>query len=114
MNYSVRLSSQNFNVKRTSGINFKVTREKTMPTNYFQELLDVTVPDISKVDPNPNKNQYVVAYDSTLNKFTLVDPDNVLIAAASTSSVQPGLPQQFINALDIDLDNRIDLDGGTW
>lgn len=114
MNHSVRLSSQNFDVRRDSGINFKVTRETTMATNYFQELLDVTVPDISKTDPNPNKNQYVVAYDSALNKFTLVDPDNVLIAAASTSSVQPGLPQQFIDTLDIDLDNKIDLDGGTW
>ena len=85
-----------------------------MATNYFQELLDVVVPGISKTDPNPNKNQYVIVYDSNLNKFTLIDPDDVLVAAAATNTAQPGLPQQFVNTLDVDLDNKIDLDGGTW
>lgn len=93
---------------------FKVTRETTVASNYFQELLDVSVPDISKVTPNPNRENYVVAYNSTLNKFVIVDPDAVLSAASTTSSVQPGLPADFVDTLDVDLDDRIDLDGGTF
>lgn len=113
MNYNVRLSSNGYKVTKKVQ-DYKVNRERTMPTNYFQELLDVSVPGISKVDPNPNKNQYVVAYNSSLNKFTLIDPDDVLVAAAATNTMQPGLPQQFIDTLDVDLDDKIDLDGGTW
>jgi hypothetical protein len=104
----------NYTVKIVKPSSFKVTRETTMASNYFQELVDVSVPDISKLSSNPNKANYVVAYNSTLNKFVIIDPDAVLSAASETSSVQPGLPADFINTLDVDLDNRIDLDGGTF
>lgn len=103
-----------YNIKLSSKPSFRVTRERSMASNYFQELLDVTVPGISKFTPNPNKENYVVSYNSTLNKFTIVDPDAILSAASTTSSVQPGLPGDFIDTLDVDLDDRIDLDGGTW
>jgi hypothetical protein len=108
------IGSMSYNVKFNKTSGFKVTREKAMASNYFQELLDVSFPGISKDNPNSNKNSYVVVYDSVLNKFTIVDPDGVLSAASTTASVQPGLPEDFLNTLDADLDNRIDVDGGVF
>lgn len=103
-----------YTIKFAPTSSFKVTRETTVASNYFQELLDVSVPDISKITPNPDRENYVVAYNSSLNKFVIVDPDAVLSAASTTSSVQPGLPADFVNTLDIDLDDRIDLDAGSF
>lgn len=103
-----------YTIKFAPTSSFKVTRETTVASNYFQELLDVSVPDISKITPNPDRENYVVAYNSALNKFVIVDPDAVLSAASTTSSVQPGLPADFINTLDVDLDDRIDLDAGNF
>jgi hypothetical protein len=50
-------------------------------------------------------------YDATTQKYITVDPDVVLSAAVATNN---GLPQDFINQLDVDLDDRIDLDAGTF
>lgn len=103
-----------YTIKLSPKSSFTVTREASVASNYFQELVDVTVPGISKDSANPDKQNYVVVYNSSLNKFTIVDPDAVLSAASTTSSVQPGLPGDFLDTLDVDLDDRIDIDGGTW
>lgn len=103
-----------YNVRLSSTPRFTVTRETTMASNYFQELVDVSVPDINKDTPNPNRANYVVVYDSILNKFVLVDPDTVLSAASAPTGPQPGLPADFEQVLDVDLDDRIDLDAGTF
>lgn len=103
-----------YTVKIGKNKSFKVTRERTMPTNYFQELLDVSVPGIAITTSNPNRDNFVVAYNSSSNKFTLVDPDAVLVAAASSTGVQPGLPNQFTTVVGEVLDNEIDLDAGTF
>ena len=97
-----------YSVKLGNKKSFHVRRERTMPTNYFHELLDVSVPGIGITNSNPSKNNYVVAYNSDLNKFTFVDPDDVLVAAASTTGTQPGLPGTFVDQMD----NQIDLDAG--
>jgi hypothetical protein len=52
-------------------------------------------------------------YDKNLDKYVAVNPDEVL-TAATTEPIQPGLPNPFIDKLDVDLDNRIDLDGGVF
>lgn len=72
------------------------------------ELNDVNISLANK------KKNYVLVYDTTTNKFTLVDPDVVLSAAADSTSEQPGLPSDFLNTLDIDLDDRIDVDAGEF
>ena len=46
-----------------------------------------------------------------------MNPDEVLNASAETETIQPGLvgyATTFLNRLDTDLDNRIDLDAGTF
>lgn len=93
-----------FNRKR----NYKVTVSSggiQVPAR-FRDLLDFS---------EANKNdQYVIMYNAATDKYELVNPDKVLSSSAVTETVQPGLPADFENVLDTDLDNRIDLDAGTW
>ena len=74
--------------------------------------------DISDVDVSGQSDKFVMVYNAGTNKYEFVDPDQVLVAAAST--IDPigtaGLPEEFINALNTDPSraSNIDLDGGTW
>ena len=53
-------------------------------------------------------------YDAVSQTYKLVNPDKVLSSAAVTEPLQPGLPANFEDVLDVDLDNRIDLDAGSF
>ena len=80
--------------------------------NKFRDLVDVNPSGISTTNDN-----YLVAYDADTDKFTLIDPDTALVSAASTTSFAPGysgLPEAFLSRLDLDLDDRIDIDAGTF
>lgn len=89
---------QTKNLKVSFGYNLEI-----MP-RYLNELYDVQI--------SGNNDKYVLMYDSVSGKWRNVNPDIVLSAASSTESTQPGLPNDFINTLDVDLDDRIDLDAG--
>ena len=100
MTYNVRLSqSPSFKV-----VSLLPTIE-IMPTN-LDELVDVEI--------SGNNDKYVLMYDATSGKWRDVNPDQVLSASSNTETTQPGLPNDFINTLDVDLDNKIDLDAGTF
>ncbi len=78
-------------------------------SNRFEDLIDVDTTNVG--------DKYVLMYNSTTQKYTLVNPDEVLNAAAATETRQPGLvgyATTFLDRMDIDLDNRIDLDAGTF
>lgn len=99
MTYNVRLSqSPSFKVSLLSKI-------EIMPTN-LDELVDVEI--------SGNNDKYVLMYDAASGKWRDVNPDQVLSASSNTETTQPGLPNDFINTLDVDLDNKIDLDAGTF
>lgn len=70
--------------------------------------------DIIDFDDTNKNDKYVIMYDATSQYYKLVNPDAVLSAASSTETIQPGLPADFENVLDVDLDNRIDLDAGNF
>jgi hypothetical protein len=56
-------------------------------------------------------------YDAASGKWRDRNPDEVLNAAASTETTQPGFvgyATAFLDRVDIDLDDRIDLDAGTF
>ena len=90
---------------RIDGLNsFSVSVEKTIVADKLSELSDVSVSDL------PNKDQYVLTYNATAQKYQLVPADNVLTTAASDAN----LPQTFVDQLDIDLDNKIDVYGGSF
>jgi hypothetical protein len=103
------MTSHNFSVKLSSTPQLKLTLGRTILTNSFTDLIDVNITDL-----NANKDNYVVTYNATTGKFVIVDPDAVLSAASTTTGPQPGLPQDFVNTLDVELDNKIDLDAGTF
>lgn len=63
--------------------------------------------DLSDFNPSGVQNGYVVMYDAATQKYITVDPDTVL-----SNAVTGGLPSNFVDKLDVDLDDKIDLDAG--
>ena len=95
------------------GSQFDATLSETEVANKFTDLTDVS---INQNNLDGTRTNYVVVYDNTVGAFRLVDPDQVLIAAASSigNVGYAGLPTSFISQLDQDLDQKIDLDGGSF
>lgn len=96
MSYQVRVSSKS-KIKATVASGVIMART-------LNELLDV---DVSGVG-----DKFVIMYNASTGKYTAVNPDAVLSAASNTETTQPGLPNDFINTLDVDLDDKIDVDAG--
>lgn len=80
-----------------------------VPITRFQDLIDF--------DPSSTNDKYVLVYDASAQKYKMVNPDEILNYAAGTETIQPGLvgyATTFIDRLDVDLDDKIDLDAGTF
>lgn len=108
MEITVEIVSSN----ATSEVQLDSTLEIEALINVANKLEDLIDVDASNVN-----DKYIIMYDSTAQKYKLVNPDEVLNAAAATETLQPGLvgyASTFLNRMDIDLDNRIDLDAGTF
>lgn len=104
MTYKVTYTSPyNFSVKSSQQRNYKVS------LGYNIEIMPQRLDELSDVQITGTSDQYVLMYDSTSGKWKNVNPDQVLLASSNTETTQPGLPGDFVNTLDIDLDNKIDL-----
>lgn len=99
MIYKVTVNNNNKKIKAVVKSDINMARK-------LEELLDVDVSGVS--------DKYVLMYDSVTKKYRAVNPDTVLSAASTTESTQPGLPSNFINQLDNDLEDRVDLDAGIF
>ena len=106
MTYQVRVAGNITNVKvSTNKPKVKATvASGVIMARTLDELLDVDVTGVG--------DKFVIMYNATTGKYTAVNPDVVLSAASNTETTQPGLPNDFINTLDVDLDDKIDLDAG--
>ena len=93
-----------FQVRLNRANNYTVTQEKTVVAEFLSDLADVSVSDL------PAKDNYVLTYNASLQKYELVPADEVLINSAADSD----LPDTFINQLQVELDNEIDVDGGAF
>ena len=103
MTYKVSLSSSNsFSVKQKSSGNFKVSAILGTGASDVANLSD-----LNDVDVNGIQDNYVLIYNSATGKFVAENPDNVL-----SNAVSSGLPSDFVDKLDVDLDDKIDLDAG--
>jgi hypothetical protein len=91
-----------FQIRLNPANNYTVTQEKTVVAEFLSDLADVSVSDL------PTKDNYVLTYNANMQKYELVPADQVLQSAADDSQ----LPAQFVQQLDVDLDNKIDLDAG--
>jgi hypothetical protein len=106
--YKVTLSSsRDYNIRLSSQTKYKVTGFAggiQVPAR-FEDLINF--------DYTDKNDKYVIMYDAATQKYKMVNPDEVL-SSATTEPISPGLPGDFTNQLDVDLDNKIDLDAGTW
>ena len=98
-----------YNVRLSQSPSFKVV--SLIPTI---EIMPVNLDELTDVEISGNNDKYVLMYDATSGKWRDVNPDQVLSASSNTETTQPGLPNDFINTLDVDLDDKIDLDAGTF
>ena len=57
---------------------------------------------------------FVLSYDPNADNFVFVSPDDILDSAVGSSSGPVGFSTTVINSLGDELDNKIDLDAGTW
>ena len=104
MTYKISVSSNSYSVKQKSSGNYKVSAILGSGASDVANLSDLDDVNISGI-----QNGYVLTYNSSSGQFVAVDPDNVLSNATNTNT---GLPQDFIDQLDIQLDDKIDLDAG--
>ena len=109
MTYKVSVSSgYNYSIKTSVPIKPKVT------LGYTFEIMPQNLDELTDVEISGNNDKYVLMYDAPTGKWKDRNPDEVLSAASNTETTQPGLPNDFINTLDVDLDDKIDLDAGTF
>ena len=57
---------------------------------------------------------FVLSYDPNADNFVFISPDAVVESATGSQSGPAGFDSSIITALGEDLDNKIDLDAGTW
>ena len=102
MTYKVSVSSNSYSVKQKSSGNYKVSAILGSGASEVSNLSDLDDVNVSGI-----QNGYVLTYNASTGQFVAVNPDDVL-----SSAVTGGLPTDFIDKLDVDLDDKIDLDAG--
>ena len=65
---------------------------------------------LGNIDITNVQDGYILMYDQTQQKYVFVNPDDILSKAVQDNS----LPQDFIDKIDADLDNKITLDAGEF
>ena len=65
---------------------------------------------VDNVDIENVKDGYILMYDDVLKRYAFVDPDTLLSKAVQDNT----LPQDFVSKLDVDLDDKINLDAGSF
>jgi hypothetical protein len=110
------------NVIGNTNISGITTNEGNMYINgdlYIKGDLIAKIPqklsDLLDVDITDSLDKYVLMYDSVSQKWKNVNPDEVLISATTDqTSGYIGIPSTFEDQLNIDLNNKIDLDAGNF
>jgi hypothetical protein len=77
------------------------------------ELRNLKLGDLANVNDLSVLDKYVIMYDADSAIYETVNPDEVLRASV-TEETEEGLPNEFLDQLDEDLDNRIDVDAGEY
>ena len=104
-------SGQTYNVKASFSSS---PVSKIVTINYGGVQVPSRFRDLADMDETDLQDNGVIMFDAASGTYKIVDPDEVLSVSASSSGPQPGLPSDFLDRLDTDLDNRIDIDGGSF
>jgi len=107
MTYKITVTNNSYQVKVDSQKSYKIGQSNVL------EIMPVNLNELTDVEITGDFDKYVLMYDHATNKWKNVNPDDVLTASV-TEPISPGIPDPFVDELDIDLDNRIDLDAGTF
>lgn len=70
--------------------------------------------DVNTTNLTGATDKFVLTYDAASNSFKFVNPDEVIDNAIADSPGPAGLTNTAIDYLDDVLDDKIDLDGGTF
>jgi beta-lactamase class A len=108
MTYQVRVAGNITNVKVST------TNQKIRTTVLSNQIMARNLSELLDVDVSGVGDKFVIMYNASTGKYSAVNPDEVLSAAAVTETTAVGLPQNFIDTLDVDLDDKIDVDGGSF
>ena len=73
------------------------------------QLNDVNVTNLSS-----GTDKFVLVYDAPSNSFKFINPDEVIDSAIGDNPAPEGLTSTAIDYLDDVLDDKIDLDGGSF
>jgi hypothetical protein len=77
----------------------------------LRDLLDVNASNLA------SSGKFVLTYDASTDKFVFTNPDAVIDSSVGIATDDPapvGMSSATIDYLDRELDNKIDLDAGTW
>lgn len=111
MTYKITVSSgNNYQIKLSKTSTYKALFDYTL----VEEIMPTNLNELTDVEISGTNDKYVLMYDAPSGKWKDKNPDEVLSAASTTDLSQPGLPSDFIDVLDVDLDDKIDLDAGTF
>jgi len=105
MTIKVTQSTNSFSVKLKSTPKYKVS------VSAEANSVASSLTDLTDFDSTGVQDSYLIMYDAATQKYKTVNPDLVL-SKATTEPISPGLPSDFVDKLDIDLDDKIDLDAG--
>jgi len=89
-------------------INFTVESDDTVAN--IRDISDI----VSTAIGSGIGTHFVLSYDPNADNFVFISPDAVVESAAGSQSGPAGFDSSIITALGEDLDNKIDLDAGTW
>jgi len=110
MTYKVTfLQGDSYSVKFSKPSGYNVNQSYTL------EVMPQNLNELTDVEISGTNDKYVLMSDAASGKWKDVNPDTVLNAAASTETTQPGFvghADAFLDRMDTDLDNKIDLDAG--
>ena len=125
----VRLSNNNFRVRmgrpsatEASGLSVSLGGGGSGGKSEVERLSELT--DVNVTNLTSSTNRFVLVYDAGSQSFKFVNPDEVVDAAVGTNTVSGGAPETvglsnesidyITNEMDVALDNKIDLDAGTF
>lgn len=107
MSYKVTQASNSFSVK------LKQTQQYKVQINLGGVQVPAKFSDLEDYNGTGVNDKYLIMYDAATQTYIPVNPD-IVLSAATTEPISPGLPADFEAQLDVDLDNRIDLDAGSF
>lgn len=117
-NRSVRLASTG--ILGTSGGNKSFTIQLSGGGGSGGGSVANKLTDLNDISTSGAQNRWVLIYDQPSNTFKFVNPDEVVDAAVGANTVPGGAPtsdglsSDTIDYLDTVLDDKIDLDAGTF